>query len=129
MSLFSLGSTHHLNDFQQQRIVIDYFRLLNSSNELQRRITEIYGNPQVSSPKEEALRFENEFVRHKILDCLGDFSLLGMPVLGHLIVVKSGHAFNHAFLEKFFSQKKSWETCTIQDSAKLEQLQPKSLAI
>jgi UDP-3-O-[3-hydroxymyristoyl] N-acetylglucosamine deacetylase len=78
---------------------------------------------------EDGLRFENEFVRHKILDCLGDFSLLGMPVLGHLIVVKSGHAFNHAFLEKFFSQKKSWETCTIQDSAELEQLQSKSLAI
>lgn len=78
---------------------------------------------------EDGLRFENEFVRHKILDCLGDFSLLGMPVLGHLIVVKSGHAFNHAFLEKFFSQKKSWETCTIQDSSELEQLQSKSLAI
>ena len=78
---------------------------------------------------EDGLRFENEFVRHKILDCLGDFSLLGMPVLGHLIVVKSGHAFNHAFLEKFFSQKKSWETRTIHDSSELEQLQSKSLAI
>jgi len=78
---------------------------------------------------EDGLRFENEFVRHKILDCLGDFSLLGMPVLGHLIVVKSGHALNHAFLEKFFSQKKSWETCTIHDSLELEQLQSKSLAI
>ena len=78
---------------------------------------------------EDGLRFENEFVRHKILDCLGDFSLLGMPVLGHLIVVKSGHAFNHAFLEKFFSQKQSWETRTINDSSELEQLQSKSLAI
>jgi len=78
---------------------------------------------------EDGLRFKNEFVRHKILDCLGDFSLLGMPVLGHLIVVKSGHAFNHAFLEKFFSQKKSWETRTIHDSSELEQLQSKSLAI
>ncbi len=77
----------------------------------------------------DGLRFENEFVRHKILDCLGDFSLLGMPVLGHLIVVKSGHAFNHAFLEKFFSQKQSWETRTIHDSSELEQLQSKSLAI
>ena len=78
---------------------------------------------------EDGLRFENEFVRHKMLDCLGDFSLLGMPILGHLIVVKSGHAFNHAFLEKFFSQKKSWETCRIHNSSELEQLQSKSLAI
>jgi hypothetical protein len=60
ISLFSLGLTHHLNDFQQQKIVGDYFRLLNSSNELQRRITEIYSDPQVSSPEKEALRFENE---------------------------------------------------------------------
>jgi UDP-3-O-[3-hydroxymyristoyl] N-acetylglucosamine deacetylase len=59
---------------------------------------------------EGGLRYPDEFVRHKILDCLGDFSLLGMPIMGHLVVNRSGHAFNHAFLEKFFSNKKSWET-------------------
>jgi UDP-3-O-[3-hydroxymyristoyl] N-acetylglucosamine deacetylase len=56
------------------------------------------------------LRYQNEFVRHKILDCIGDFSLLGMPILGHIVSEKSGHAFNHEFLMKFFSQKESWET-------------------
>jgi len=61
------------------------------------------------------LRFHNEFVRHKILDCIGDFSLLGMPVLGHVIVNKSGHAFNHAFLKEFFNRKQSWETRIIRD--------------
>jgi len=60
MSLLSLGSTHHLNDFQQRKIINDYFRLLNSSNELQQRITEIYSDPQVSSPEIEVLQFENE---------------------------------------------------------------------
>ena len=60
MSLLSLGSTHHLNDLQQRKIINDYFRLLNSSNELQLRITEIYSDPQVSSPEIEALQFENE---------------------------------------------------------------------
>jgi len=58
----------------------------------------------------EGLRFPNEFVRHKILDCIGDFSLLGMPIMGHVVVDKSGHAFNHAFLKKLFSEKASWET-------------------
>lgn len=58
----------------------------------------------------DGLRFQDEFVRHKILDCIGDFSLLGMPVLGHIIVNKSGHAFNHAFLKEFFNRKQSWET-------------------
>jgi len=63
----------------------------------------------------DGLRFQDEFVRHKILDCIGDFSLLGMPVLGHVIVNRSGHAFNHAFLKEFFNRKQSWETRIIRD--------------
>ncbi|WP_073471982.1 UDP-3-O-acyl-N-acetylglucosamine deacetylase [Desulfatibacillum alkenivorans] len=62
---------------------------------------------------EEGLRFEDEFARHKLLDCLGDFSLLGIPILGHIVTHKSGHAFNHAFLEKFFQEKDCWETTTL----------------
>ncbi len=65
---------------------------------------------------EEGLRYEDEFVRHKILDCIGDFSLLGMPIMGHVIAHKSGHQFNHLFLEKFFSEKCAWETLTCFDS-------------
>ena len=65
---------------------------------------------------EDGLRFKDEFVRHKILDCIGDFSLLGMPFLGHVVVKKSGHAFNHAFIKKFFAQKNSWETCILKNS-------------
>ena len=75
------------------------------------------------------LRFKNEFVRHKILDCLGDFSLLGMPILGHIITCKSGHAFNHAFLKTFFSRKDSWDTGTADDISAPSYFQPKSLAI
>jgi UDP-3-O-[3-hydroxymyristoyl] N-acetylglucosamine deacetylase len=61
---------------------------------------------------EGGLRFSDEFVRHKALDCLGDFSLIGMPIMGHVVTEKSGHAFNHAFLEKFFAEKGSWDTVT-----------------
>jgi UDP-3-O-[3-hydroxymyristoyl] N-acetylglucosamine deacetylase len=61
------------------------------------------------------LRYPNEFVRHKILDCIGDFSLLGLPIIGHVILNKSGHSFNHAFLREFINQKESWETRAIQD--------------
>ncbi|UCD32581.1 MAG: UDP-3-O-acyl-N-acetylglucosamine deacetylase [Desulfobacterales bacterium] len=64
---------------------------------------------------EGGLRYENEFVRHKILDCLGDFSLLGMPIFGHVIANKSGHALNHAFLKKFFAQKDSWDARMVSD--------------
>jgi UDP-3-O-[3-hydroxymyristoyl] N-acetylglucosamine deacetylase len=43
----------------------------------------------------EGLRYADEFVRHKLLDTIGDISLLGMPMLGHLTVFKSGHALNN----------------------------------
>ncbi len=77
---------------------------------------------------ESGLRYENEFVRHKILDSIGDFSLLGMPLLGHLVIEKSGHAFNHAFLRKFFRQTCAWETHTSQTLHQALQFNSKSLA-
>jgi UDP-3-O-[3-hydroxymyristoyl] N-acetylglucosamine deacetylase/3-hydroxyacyl-[acyl-carrier-protein] dehydratase len=49
---------------------------------------------------QEPLRFPNEFVRHKILDLLGDLALLGTPLLGHVISIRSGHASNVAFVKK-----------------------------
>lgn len=60
------------------------------------------------------LRYEDEFVRHKLLDCMGDFSLLGLPLIGHVKTFKSGHAFNHALLKKIFSKKDCWETLAFQ---------------
>lgn len=79
----------------------------------------------------EGLRYADEFVRHKILDSIGDFSLLGLPVLGHMIINKSGHNFNHAFLKKFITEKKAWETRAIasQASSPPPERQSKSLAI
>ena len=56
------------------------------------------------------LRFKDEFARHKLLDCIGDFALLGMPILGHIIAHKSGHAFNHKILNKILNTKDAWET-------------------
>jgi UDP-3-O-[3-hydroxymyristoyl] N-acetylglucosamine deacetylase len=78
---------------------------------------------------EEGLRFRDEFVRHKLLDCIGDFSLLGMPILGHIVTIKSGHAFNHAFLEKFFNKKTCWQTQTLPFPPNPAHKTVKSLAI
>ncbi len=58
----------------------------------------------------EGLRYSNEFVRHKILDCIGDLSLLGMHIIGHIIAHKSGHTLNHALLTRFMDQKSCWES-------------------
>jgi UDP-3-O-[3-hydroxymyristoyl] N-acetylglucosamine deacetylase len=46
----------------------------------------------------EGLRFPDEFVRHKLLDCVGDLSLLGVPVIGHLVTYKPGHRLIHQLL-------------------------------
>lgn len=48
----------------------------------------------------DGLRFPDEFVRHKVLDAMGDVALFGRPVIGHLRVYKSGHALNHRLVEK-----------------------------
>lgn len=51
----------------------------------------------------EELRFDDEIVRHKILDVMGDLALLGKPIKGHVIAVRSGHAFNIRFVRKILS--------------------------
>lgn len=58
---------------------------------------------------ENKLRFRDEFVRHKILDAIGDISLLGYPVYGHIIANKSGHTLNVKLLKKILMYKDSWE--------------------
>ncbi len=55
------------------------------------------------------LRFKDEFVRHKILDLIGDLSLAGFPIYGHIIASKSGHTTNLKFLKKLLSHPDCWE--------------------
>ncbi|MEW6585933.1 MAG: UDP-3-O-acyl-N-acetylglucosamine deacetylase [Nitrospirota bacterium] len=55
------------------------------------------------------LRFKDEFVRHKILDLLGDLSLLGYPIYGHIVANKSGHTTNLKFLKKLLAHPDHWK--------------------
>jgi UDP-3-O-[3-hydroxymyristoyl] N-acetylglucosamine deacetylase len=57
---------------------------------------------------ESGLRFTDEFVRHKILDLIGDFSLLGVPFIGHLIAECSGHALHTRLVQQILSRPDSW---------------------
>ncbi|MFL5349582.1 MAG: UDP-3-O-acyl-N-acetylglucosamine deacetylase [Hyalangium sp.] len=57
----------------------------------------------------EGLRFQDEFVRHKILDAIGDVSLFGRPVVGHLKVFKTGHALNHKLVQKVLADPSCYE--------------------
>ncbi len=58
---------------------------------------------------ETPLRFQDEFVRHKILDIIGDFALLGMPILGKIRAEKSGHAIHASLMSKLLKKVSAWE--------------------
>jgi UDP-3-O-[3-hydroxymyristoyl] N-acetylglucosamine deacetylase len=54
------------------------------------------------------LRFADEFVRHKVLDLIGDFSLLGLPFIGHLIADRSGHAMHTRLVKQILDHQECW---------------------
>ena len=67
----------------------------------------VIGDQAILNP--EGLRFSDEFVRHKILDSIGDFSLLGYPLLGHIKAHKAGHDLNHRMVEKILASPECWK--------------------
>jgi UDP-3-O-[3-hydroxymyristoyl] N-acetylglucosamine deacetylase len=58
---------------------------------------------------EEGLRYSNECVKHKILDAIGDLSLLGYPIVGAFTGYKSGHELNNRLMQKLLSEPDAWE--------------------
>src|SRR5437764_417883 len=63
------------------------------------------------------LRFADEFVRHKLLDALGDLYLAGGPIIGHFRGVRSGHALTRGLLAALFADDDAWCTTTIVEPA------------
>ncbi|MCV6615270.1 MAG: UDP-3-O-acyl-N-acetylglucosamine deacetylase [Cellvibrionaceae bacterium] len=74
-------------------IVVDEYRILN----------------------EDGLRYEDEFVKHKVLDAIGDLYLLGHSLIGEFKAHKSGHALNNQSLRVLMEQEDAWETVTFED--------------
>ena len=64
---------------------------------------------------EGGLRYSDEFVRHKILDAIGDFSLVGFPILGHIKAYKAGHDINHKMVEKILASPDCWKLVEFTD--------------
>ena len=77
-------------------IVVDEFRILNA----------------------DGLRHDDEFVRHKILDAIGDLYLLGHSILGEFVGYKSGHTENHALRTALLAQPDAWDVVTFSDRQK-----------
>jgi UDP-3-O-[3-hydroxymyristoyl] N-acetylglucosamine deacetylase len=55
-----------------------------------------------------ALRFDDEFVRHKILDVIGDLALIGHPIIGHVVAHRGGHALHTAFAAHMLQESDAW---------------------
>lgn len=79
----------------ENAIVLDEFRVLNS----------------------EGLRYADEFVKHKLLDAIGDLYLLGRPLLAAFSAFKSGHALNNKLARELLARPESWELATFDRSA------------
>ena len=75
---------------------------------------------------EDGLRYEDEFVKHKILDSIGDLYLLGKSLIGEFAGYKSGHALNNALLRKLLVSEDCWEIVTFdtEEEAPISYLRP-----
>jgi UDP-3-O-[3-hydroxymyristoyl] N-acetylglucosamine deacetylase len=72
----------------------------------------------------EGLRYNDEFVKHKILDAMGDLFLLGKPLIGAYSAFRSGHALNNKLLRHLLEQPQAWEVVSFDD----ERRAPRGLA-
>jgi len=64
---------------------------------------------------EEGLRFADEFVRHKMLDVIGDIALAGAPIIGHISGYKTGHQLNVQLLRELFAERGAWSYMYLND--------------
>lgn len=81
----------------ENAIVVDEYRILNP----------------------DGLRYDDEFLRHKMLDAIGDLYLLGSSLIGEFSGYKSGHALNNKLLHKLLARKSAWEYVTYEDEGAL----------
>jgi UDP-3-O-[3-hydroxymyristoyl] N-acetylglucosamine deacetylase len=70
----------------------------------------------------EGLRIPDVFVKHKILDAIGDLFLLGMPIIGHFMAYKSGHRLNNLLLKELMRKKDCWEIVSCINSEEVHKL-------
>jgi UDP-3-O-[3-hydroxymyristoyl] N-acetylglucosamine deacetylase len=62
-----------------------------------------------SGPENGPLRFPDEYVRHKVLDLIGDLALAGRRIEGHVVAVRAGHAMHTAFVARLLKDRSAWE--------------------
>ncbi|CAM2772846.1 UDP-3-O-acyl-N-acetylglucosamine deacetylase [Helicobacter burdigaliensis] len=71
----------------------------------------------------EGLRYKEEFVRHKILDAIGDMSLLGIPLLGTYVSYAGSHKLNHLLTKKLLEEEQSYEIVELQEENEIKEIE------
>lgn len=85
----------------------------------------VIGNDRILNA--EGLRFKDEFVRHKILDAIGDFAMAGYHIIGHVKAYKSGHDLNHKLVSQLLMERDSWQLVELTPQENIVQPFPLSL--
>ncbi|HTC78417.1 MAG TPA: UDP-3-O-acyl-N-acetylglucosamine deacetylase [Terriglobales bacterium] len=82
-----------------------------------------------NGPRNGPLRFADEFVRHKILDLIGDLALLGKRLVGRVVADRAGHAMHTALVSRILRDKTLWEEVTHSDEAREHEVPRRSEAV
>ncbi len=110
--LFSLESSNYIRDISSARTFglaseVEQIKSLGLAKGGSLDNVLVVTNEDVLNP--EGLRYEDEFVRHKILDAIGDIFMSGYTMIGTMIAYKSGHRLNNIAIRKLLSDKDAWE--------------------
>ncbi len=81
-----------------------------------------------SGPENGPLRFENEYVRHKVLDLIGDLALVGRRIEGHVVAERAGHAMHTALVSRLLKDRSAWELARVPARAESESGAPATAA-
>jgi UDP-3-O-[3-hydroxymyristoyl] N-acetylglucosamine deacetylase len=114
------SSTSYVKEVSRARtfgFMADFERLRELNLALGASLDNAIGIDDYRVLNEDGLRYEDEFVKHKILDAIGDLYLLGSSLIGAFSGHKSGHALNNSLLRKLLAQEDAWEYVTFDDIA------------
>lgn len=120
-AVLDFSSTSYVKEVSRARtfgFLSDFERMRSMNLALGANMNNVIALDDYRVLNEDGLRYEDEFVRHKILDAIGDLCLLGTGVIGMFKGYKSGHFLNNKLLRKLLAHKRAWEFVTFKESKK-----------
>ncbi len=117
-AVIDFSSTSFVKEVSRARtfgFMSDFEKLRDNNLALGASLDNAIGVDEFRVLNEDGLRYEDEFVKHKILDAIGDLYLLGHSLIGAYSGFRSGHALNNKLLKALVADKEAWEEVTFED--------------